>query len=112
MRYLEQSGPQIWPPVMRQPNGRWLMATASLSGPVPQIKAHNSAVSRLASDATVLAPPSRLPSGKVRWLWSQRFPHTPLPEAWPVLSALATAADRLHPWEVRDETSLATQSGS
>jgi hypothetical protein len=85
MRRLEQQRLTIWPPVMRLPDQGWIFCTAQTT--LPTRLADFELVSE---DAPVLAPPSRGPSGgKLRWLWSPRFPAVPLPDAEPVLAALA-----------------------
>lgn len=103
LRLMESGRLGVWPPVQQCPDGSWIVVTAALDDDAPVISAHGTSVRRLPADSLVLAPPSRTPTGKVRWLWSQRFPHTAIPQPWPVLTAFATAAARLHPWEMRDE---------
>ena len=85
MRRLEQQRLMIWPPVMRLPDQGWIFCTA----PTKQ-RVGLADVELVSDDAPVLAPPSRGPNGRrLRWLWSPRFPAVPLPEAEPVLAALA-----------------------
>ncbi len=85
MRRLEQQRLTIWPPVMRLPDHGWIFCTA----PTKQ-RVGLADVELVSDDAPVLAPPSRGPNGgRLRWLWSPRFPAVPLPEAEPVLAALA-----------------------
>lgn len=100
MRLLEQLLPSVWPPIMREQNGRWIVCTLPIDTPTPQVSAHGTTVNRLTPDALVLVPPSRRTT-RLHWLWSPRFPHAPLPEPWPILCALAAAAEWLQPWEIR-----------
>ncbi|GAA3144537.1 hypothetical protein JOF29_005720 [Kribbella aluminosa] len=88
MRRLEQQRLTIWPPVMRLPDHGWIFCTAPTKRPTGLADAE-----LVREDASVLAPPSRGPNGgRLRWLWSPRFPAVPLPEAEPVLAALAVGS--------------------
>lgn len=103
MRLLEHTPRGVWPPVMQTATGRWIVVTSRLDDVAPHIAAHGTRLERVPADGLVLVPPSRRLTGSLHWLWSQRFPHTPLPEPWPILAAFAEAAERLHPWEIHDE---------
>lgn len=100
MRRLEQQRLTIWPPIMRLPDQGWIFCTAPTKQP-----AGLADVELVCEDAPVLAPPSRGPNGgRLRWLWSRRFPAVPLPEAEPVLAALAVGSmDELRVAGVADE---------
>lgn len=88
MRRLELQRLAIWPPVMRLPNSGWIFCTAPTKQPIGLAD-----IELISEDAPVLAPPSRGPNGgRLRWLWSPRFPAVPLPEAEPVLAALAVGS--------------------
>lgn len=88
MRRLEQQRLTIWPPVMRLPDQGWIFCTAPTKQPIGLAD-----VELVRENASVLAPPSRGPNGaRLRWLWSPRFPAVPLPEAEPVLAALAVGS--------------------
>lgn len=100
MRLLEQQRLDVWPPVTQLPTGRWLFLTRPHDGEVPDIEAHGTSVRHHGIDGRVVVPPSR----GLRWIWAPRFPRTALPEADAVVLAFLTAASRLHPWEVRDES--------
>ncbi|GAA3598565.1 hypothetical protein GCM10022235_82950 [Kribbella ginsengisoli] len=77
MRLFEQQRPGPWPPLLKLPSGDWVVATAR---PVAGVTLATG-VSAFQPGTPVLMPPSRLPSGRTRWLQSPAFPQTPLPSA-------------------------------
>lgn len=102
MRLLESQRPSIWPPLMHCSDGSWVVCTRPLAASAPAIEAYGLRVERMGPSELLPVPPSRHVGGRLHWLWSQRFPQTPLPEPSPVLAALSAAAMRLQPWELRD----------
>jgi hypothetical protein len=92
MRLFEQQRPGPWPPLMKLPDGDWIVATR----PLAEEQTLPTDVVCLAPGTPVVVPPSRLPTGRARWLQSPEFPRTPLPQAEAVLSLVALAeAQRL-----------------
>jgi hypothetical protein len=94
LRELEHQRLPIWPPTVRTPDGRWLMVTAPVD-PTWRAEWPGYGVRRIEPTTPVLVPPSRTPDGVLHWMWSRRFPRTPLPSADMVLAALVIAAGRL-----------------
>jgi hypothetical protein len=87
MRLFEQQRPGPWPPLLKLHSGDWVVATAP---PVARV-ALATGVSAFELGVPVLMPPSRLPSGRTRWLQSPRFPRTPVPSAESVLDLVQQA---------------------
>ncbi|MDX6241997.1 MAG: hypothetical protein QOG10_6868 [Kribbellaceae bacterium] len=87
MRLFEQERPGPWPPLMKLPDGDWIVATA------PAVDKLELATGVVYTEpgVAVLAPPSRRPTGRTRWLQSPAFPQTPLPSAESVLALVARA---------------------
>lgn len=111
LRLLEAQRPSIWPPLLHRPDGSWAACTRPLAEPAPVIETYGLRVEKLGPGDLLPVPPTRHPRGRLHWLWSQRFPHTPLPEAAPLLAALSAAAMRLQPWELRDVADAAGATG-
>lgn len=87
MRLFEQQRPGPWPPLLKLSSGDWIVATAA-----PVTRGHlATGVSAFEPGVPVLMPPSRLPSGRTRWLQSPAFPRTPLPSAESVLELVHQA---------------------
>lgn len=95
MRLLEGQRLSVWPPTMRLPNGRWVIITSPLPEGHPLTEADASVIRRRNHRTPLLVPPSRTPNGRLRWLWSPRFPKTPLPNPHVILGALMMASGHL-----------------
>lgn len=103
MRILERQRLSVWPPTMRLPSGRWAFVTTRLQDAHMYAEAASFEVLRHDRKSPLLVPPSRATNGRLRWLWSPKFPNAPLPDANVMLGALVMAAGHVVPRGAADD---------
>jgi hypothetical protein len=86
-RIIERA-PAPFPALGRSHRGQWMFLTQPASSPLLP-----SGVKRLTTGSWLIAPPTRTPLGRNRWVWVPRPGH--LPPASHLVAVLADAAERL-----------------